>query len=626
MRTSLLALLALISSSTLLAETRPILVDVDARDVKKGVFHAHVVLPAKPGAATFTYPEWIPGEHGPSGPIQELVNLRFSSGGRAVPWTRDHVEMFTFHVTVPAGAASIEADFDYLSAPESFGPGYGTGPCATEHLADVLWNQLVLVPGGASSDSLTYEATLQLPAGWSFDTALPISTNAKKDAGVVKFAPVTLTRLVDSPVLAGDQVKTFPITTGEAPVRLAIAADDPKDLEVPEERLAQLRRVVAEANALYGARHYTQYVWLVFLSDVFEPNGLEHPESSDNRFAVGSFRDHALAYAELRTLAHEYSHSWNGKYRRPKGLATGDYEKPMDGELLWVYEGLNRYLGDVVIAPRAGMMSEEEAREYLAWIASSLEDARPGRAWRPLADTAVAAQLTYAAPGFWFGARRGVDFYDESALIWLEADMTIRKETKGARSIDDFCKRFHGGTSGGPAIVPYTLDDVLAALNAVAPHDWKRFFEERVYAVAPHAPFGGLAASGWKLAYDATPNAFRAARAVARKETDWSHPLGLRLDKDGKVLDVLPGKPAFAAGVIPGAKVTAVNGVKLSDSELRGALAKGASGTPIELLLEKDGRFTTVRVECRAGALEPHLVRVDGAPDTLAAIHAAHAK
>ncbi len=410
-------------------------------------------------------------------------------------------------------------------------------------------------------------------------------------------------------------------------MRLSVAAHDPADLDVPERRVEELRRVVAEAQTLFGARHYRSYVWLLALSDAFEPNGLEHPECSDDRLPAKTFLDEKPRLAEMRTLAHEFVHSWNGKYKRPRGLATGDYETPMEGELLFVYEGLTRYLGDLVLTPRAGIMDAGERREYLAWIASSLEDARPGRRWRPLADTAVSAQLLYGAPPAWTGERRSVDFYDESGLIWLEADVLIRRGTNGARSLDDFCRRFFGAPGGPPTVSPYGLDDVVAALGEVFPHDWRGFFQERVYGVSPHAPLAGLSASGWKLAYGAEPNVFRAARAASRKEVDWSFGLGLRLTPEGKVVDVLPDSPAFTAGVVAGSKVLAVAGAMWSSDALRAALAASASSkAPLELVVERGGRVSTAHVDFHGGAREPHLERVNGTPDVLSQIGAPRAK
>ncbi len=602
----------------------PITVQVDARHAAQGVFHSHLVLPVAPGELVLTYPKWIPGEHSPTGPIQQLVGLRFSASGVAIPWRRDPVDMFAFRLTVPAGVAAIEADFDYLSPPESFGGGYGEGPNATAHLCVVLWNQQVLVPRGAASDAIRFRPTLELPHGWEFDSAL---ATVQRVGDTVDFAPASLTALVDSPVLAGEHFRTFEIEPGEAPVRLSLAADAAADLEVPEARLAALRRVVGEAQELFGARHYRRYVWLVTLTDAMEPNGLEHPESSDNRLPAHIFSDDGLALAELRILPHEYVHSWNGKYRRPRGLATPDYEQPMTGELLWIYEGLTRYLGDVVLATRAGVRAPEATREYFAWMASQLEDARPGRRWRPLVDTAVAVQLGVGAPGAGSAMRRPLDYYEEAALIWLEADLKLGELTGGERSLDDFCRRFAGPPGGAPALAPYGLDDMLAMLGEIAPYDWRSFFAERVDQVQAHAPMGGLTAAGWRLVYGAEPNLFMAGREKSRKAIDWSFSLGVKVKDDGELLEVVEDSPAFAAGLVAGEKILGVDDAKWSPEALARGLAEAAQKVrPLALLVERHGELSTARIEVARGAVYPHLERLPGAPDRLAGIFAPRAK
>ncbi len=633
-RPSLLLLSLLLPAAPLLAarpspprSAAPIIVEVDATRAPQGVFRSHLVLPVAAGPVVFTYPKWIPGEHSPTGPIQQLVGLRFSARGESLEWRRDPVDMFAFHLRVPAGVSEIEADFDYLSPPESFGGGYGESPNATAHLFVLLWNQQVLVPRGAASDAVTFRPSVVLPPGWNFDSALE---GASRTGDRIEFAGLSLTALVDSPLLAGEHFRSYSIVEGEAPVRLSLAADAAADLEVPAERLVQLRRVVAEAQALFGARHYRRYVWLVALSGEMEPNGLEHPESSDNRLPPHVFSDPAVGLAELRILPHEYVHSWNGKFRRPTGLATPDYERPMAGELLWIYEGLTRYLGDVVLATRAGIRDPEATRDYLAWMVSQLEDARPGRRWRPLADTATAVQLGVDAPGAGTAMRRPLDYYEEGALVWLEADMKLRELSGGARSLDDFCRRFFGAREGvamgAPALLPYTFDEVLAALGGVAIHDWRGFFAERVERVREHAPAGGLAAAGWKLGYGAERNRFIAGRELSREVLDWSWVLGIKTNDDGELLEVVQDSPAFAAGLAPGGKIVGVDGMKWSPEELRSALDAAVAGErPLALLVERAGELSTAPVVPVRGAVDPRLERIAGTADGLAAIFAPRA-
>lgn len=440
---------------------------VDASDARRGLFHAHLTIPAAPGPLTLVYPKWVPGEHMPTGPLMQMAGLHFRANGAEVPWSRDRVDMFAFRVDVPAGATSLEADFDYLSPSATFGGGYGESANATQNLLLLLFNHVVLYPAGRRSDDVAFRASVKLPAGWTFDTSLPV---AAQSGGRVDFAPVSLTTLVDAPLFAGAFTRTMPI--GEKQ-KIFVVADSASALAMNDARVANVRNLVAECDALFGARHYRTYTWLLAMSDLIEPQGLEHHESTDIRQGERGLTDADAAARTITILSHEYVHSWNGKYRRPAGLATPDYQAPMIGELLWVYEGMTRYLGDLVLSARSGMRTMEEDREYAAWVAANQDRNRPGRNWRPLADTAVAVQSIGLAPGEEVPYRRALDYYDESLLVWLDADSTIRTISGGKKSLDDFAKAFFGGSASAPQVKPYTLDDVAAALNAVAPHDWR---------------------------------------------------------------------------------------------------------------------------------------------------------
>ena len=374
--------------------------------------------------------------------------------------------------------------------------------------------------------------------------------------------------------------------------------------------------MIAEAGALFGGRPYAAYRWLVTLSDHVAHFGLEHHESSDNRMPEDTLSEEHLQRGLAGLLAHEYVHTWNGKHRRPKAMLSPDYQQPMQGELLWVYEGLTQYLG-LVLPPRSGLWTPEYYRERLAAIAAAA-DHQSGRAWRPLADTAVSAQILFGSPSEWGSWRRGTDFYDESVLVWLDADMTIRRLTNGQRSLDDLCRRFHGGTTGRPGVRPYDLDELVAALNEVAPHDWRRFFEERVYSVTPRAPLGGIEASGWRLVYDDVPNQSIEDREKRGKLEDWTATLGVQVDDEGTIRDVIPGLPAAKAGLAPGMKVVAVAGRAWDEGVIAEALlaAKG-SRSPIEVVAENVGFARTYRVEHAGGPRYPHLERDPSKPDLL---------
>jgi predicted metalloprotease with PDZ domain len=605
------------------AEIRPLELTVDATDAPRGVFHSRLVIPAAPGELTLAYPEWVQGEHAPSGPIMQVAGFTVSAAGKALAWRRDPLDMFLVRVVVPAGARQVEVDFDYLSPPEEInGLGYGETPNSTPHLLIVDWHDLLVYPLGLSTMEIPVRASLRLPAGWRHDTALaPDPGGETEKDGLLTFAPVSVYTLIDSPVLAGEIFETFELGPAEAPVRLSIAADRPAALAVSPERLAAYRRVPAEALALFGARHYRSYRWLLALSDAVDHNGLEHHESSDDRGPAAMFSDEAELVRQGTLLPHEYVHSWNGKYRRPAGLATRDSQQPLDTSLLWVYEGLTRYLGDVLLTSRSGIRTPEMTRDYLAWIAGNQDHNRPGRRWRPLADTAVAAQVLSGLPGAWTAERRTLDYYDESGLIWLEADTIIRQKSSGARSLDDFCRLFFGGESTAPAVVPYTADDVYAALGRIVPYDWRGFFSERVYAVQPRAPLGGLEGAGWKLVYSDQPNAFQVLRARSSKRIDESFSLGIWLKDDGTIDDIVVGGPAWEAGLGPGMKIAAVAGRAWTADVLPDAVqaAKGSTA-PIEIAAQQGDVLKTFRVKYHDGERYPHLERDASKPDLLAPI------
>ncbi len=597
----------------------PATVFVDATDARRGVFHTHLTIPAAPGATTLVYPKWIPGEHMPTGPLMQMAGLHIRAGGAEIPWSRDRVDMFAFHVDVPNGATALEVDFDYLSPSSSFSGGYGESANATQNLLLVLFNHVVVYPAGVPTDQLSYRASMRLPAGWKFDTTLPV---AARNGDRIDFAPVSLTTLVDSPVAAGAFTRSVPAGDQQ---HIFIIGDSAGALAMPDVRIAQVRNLVAETDTLFGARHYRTYTWLLTLSDLVEPQGLEHHESTDIRAVERGLTDPDSTARTITILSHEFVHSWNGKYRRPAGLATPDYQAPMIGELLFVYEGMTRYLGDLVLSARSGMRSIDEERDFAAWVAANQDRNRPGRNWRPLVDTAVAVSSIGFAPGEEVPYRRALDYYDESMLLWLDADTTMRIKSGGAKSLDDFAKLFFGvgaPASGRapeagaptPAVKPYTLDDVTAALNQVVPNDWRAFIEARVYRLTPHPPLSALEAAGWRLVYNDTPNWYQSLRERTNKQTDVSFNLGMWIKSDGTIADAVFCSPAYAAGLVPGMKINAVNGRKYSGDVLREEIrAKQA----LEVYVEQGSFAGAFHIDYRDGERFPHLERIEGKPDLL---------
>ena len=593
---------------------------VDASDAPRKMFHAQLRIPATSGTLTLYYPKWIPGEHGPTGPITDLTGLKFTASGKPLKWRRDLLDGFTFHVEVPAGENEVIADLDYAS-PASYEAGYSGGMAATEKLYIVNWNTLVLYPAGYPSDQLTYNASLRLPAGWKFGTSLHVTNQV---GSVIHFAPVSLTMLVDGPVLTAEYLKEVPLTPpGEnPPAELDLAADSAAALDAPEEVWEHYRNLVKQAGILFGAHHYLDYHFLLTLSDHVAHFGLEHHESNDSRTEERSLIEEDGRKMSAGLLPHEYVHSWNGKYRRPADLSTPDYEQPMQTDLLWMYEGLTSYLGDMLSA-RSGERTPALARDALAQMAADL-DHRSGRVWRNLQDTADGVPTMQDAPRGWEDYRRPVDYYDEDVLNWLWADVIIRQQSKGAKSLDDFCKLFHGAPSGPPMVKTYTFDDIVSALNQVSPYDWRGFWTERLSNHGPGAPLGGVEGSGWKLVYDEYSSDLDRAGDREGKAVGAHYSVGLLFGSDGVIRDTVEGMVAAKAGLGPGMKVVAVNGRRFSAEVWHDAIrAAKTNRAPIELIVENTEYFRVIKLDYHDGEKYPHLVRDESKPDLLTEIYRA---
>jgi predicted metalloprotease with PDZ domain len=611
----------LLATALLSAQDSPVRIRVDATDAPRRLFRIQMTMPAKPGPMTLLYPQWIPGEHGPTGPIANLVGIKIQAGGQTIPWRRDSVNMYAFHIEVPQGAATLDIAFEFISPAEA--QGFSAASSATSELAVMNWNQFLLYPQGTQPDQLKYQATLVVPGGWRYGTALPI----KRETGnEVEFEPASLTTLIDSPVSAGAHYRTIDLGSADGlPHYMHLAADSDRAMELSPELVGKYKNLVGETGALFGSRHYRGYHFLFTLSDHVAHFGLEHHESSDDRLGERTLIDPAPLKSSAYLLPHEFVHSWNGKFRRPGGLVTGGFDAPMKGDLLWVYEGLTNYLGEI-LAARSGLWSPEDYRESLASTAAAL-DTQYGRTWRPLEDTAVAAQILYGTGEDYSAYRRSVDYYPEGTLIWLEADVLIRNLSKGGKSLDDFCRAFYGGPGGRAALAPYTFDDVVRGLNAVQPYDWAGFLNTRLRSTSAHAPLGGIEAGGWKLVYDGVRSDFWKANEESKKLVDLTYSLGLKLNEEGVINDVAYGRPAQQAGIAPSAKIIAVNGRQFTPTVLRETVRATTSSTePLELLL-KSGEFYKVhRIDYHGGERYPHLVRAPESPDVLSAVVAAAKK
>ena len=594
-------------------------IEVDATEAPRGIMKAHLRLPVSAGPLTLVYPKWLPGRHSPAGPLTSLGGPVFKAIGTTLAWHRDAVDMNAFHLDIPVNTDTLDVDLEILTSISASGvvQGLETPRTATESLLILEWNQLVLYPAQTRSDDLPYQASVKLPKGWKFATAL---TTLAVSQTTVAFAPTSLTTLVDSTLLAGRYFRDIALADNPV-VTLHIAADTPVALHMRPEIVTHYQNLVREATTLFGSTHYNHYEFLWSLTDQIMPDGLEHHQSSDNRSPLRTLQDDSIRRAEANLLPHEFTHSWNGKYRRPVGLATPDYQAPMLDELLWVYEGLTEYLGDV-LAARSGLLTQQEFRDELARLAATM-DLHKGRQWRSLQETTIAAQLLYNQSRDWAARlRRQDDFYQESALLWLEADTLIRRQSHGAKSLDDFCKLFFGAGRMSPTVVPYDFDALIAALNTVHAFDWRTFWLNRLNRLRNSAPLEGIQASGWRLALTNEPSTLHIAHETEDQGLDLRYSLGFFVDDaDAAISDIIPDSPADHAGASPGTRLIALNGYKWSKDLLHDTLATPRD-TPgvLTLLVQKDAMFKTLELNYAGGERFPNLLREAGTIDLLSQI------
>jgi len=603
-------------------------VTLDATDIVRKHVHTDLVMSASPGPLTLVYPKWIPGEHAPTGPLDTMIGLRITANGKNLAWNRDPYDVYALRLVVPAGAESLDISLD--SGLPAVAQGFTGAQTSSDQLAVLSWNQFVLLPKGEDAEDIPTHANIRIPQGWSAASALAMK---KRSDGTYDLEEASLTRLIDSPVQIGRYMERVELP-GSPPMPgiahdIVIAADSPSALALPDGFAAAYGRLVAEAGALFGSRMYRHYTWLVTLSDHVAHFGLEHHESSDDRREEDAIIDPDKTPWLSTLLGHEYVHSWNAKYRRPEGLLSPDYDKPMDDSLLWVYEGLTTFWGDVLPA-RAGLLSDAQFHDMLAQSAATFDN-ESGADWRTLADTAVAAQDLYEAPQAWRSSRRSTDFYAASIFMWLDVDSEIRERTHGHASLDDFMRRFYAGDSGKPALKPYSEQDVYDNLAAVAPADWRAFMGRHLHTTGTSALFAALERSGWKLVYSEEKNAYVEVEEKVRDRVDRMWSIGMSLtkdkdvkDKDGVIVDVVADRAAARAGAGPGMQLVAVNGQRYTADVLDAAIDEAKqSHKPIELLVQNDGYYRTLEVPYYDGERYPHLVR-NGQSDTLSKVLAAH--
>ena len=592
---------------------------VDLTNVNARVLNVREIIPVRAGPMVLLYPQWLPGNHSPSNAVQNLAGLVITASGQRIPWHRDRVNMWAFHVEVPKGATSLELGFQYLAP---IRPQQGR---ISTRIADLTWNSVLLYPAGYFSRRIQFAPELKLPEGWKFATALDVKS---QNGNSVQFKDVPLNTLIDSPLYAGINYKRVDLSTGpDNPVYLDVFADKPEQLEITPEELQFHKNLVVQAQKLFHSHHYDHYDFLFSLSDTVGGKGLEHHQSSEDGTRANYFTDWAAGVSGRALLPHEYTHSWNGKFRRPADLWTANFNEPMRNDLLWVYEGLTDYYGNVLTA-RSGMRTPEQARDEIAGIAASFEIS-PGRTWRSLEDTTNQPIISahFMAPEFWPSWQRSYDYYPESDLIWLDADTKIRELSNGQKSLDDFARLFYGIDNGSYVTVAYTLEDLVKALNTVQPYDWNEFFRTRVYQVETQVPEDGITRGGYRLVYNDTQPEWMKHMDHSRG-TSFATSIGFTVSGEGgpgggeaprgMITNVIWDSVAFKAGVTPEMQLQAVNDQAFSVESLRAAiLAAEKNNDPIKLLLKRDNEFITVNVDYHGGLRYPHLERVESVPDRL---------
>lgn len=590
---------------------------VDATDTDRHIIRVTETIPVTGRHMVLAYPKWLPGTHAPEGTINRIAGLVISANGQPLVWTRDPVEVFAFHVQVPAGVRALDVVFNYL-APTSEAVGQAE---VSRDIALLQWNALILYPAGYFTRQIPVSARVTLPAGWSLATALDRSTSSGNAA---TFKTVSVETLVDSPIYSGRYYKQVELDPGGgAPVRLNLFADRPELLEAKPEQIAAHKALVAQAYKLYGSHHYDHYDFLMSLSDNVQFQGLEHHRSSEDGVEPSYFTEWDKGAPERDLLPHEFTHSWNGKFRRPHDLWTPDYTVPMRNSLLWVYEGQTEYWG-VILASRSGLHSKQQGLDWWALTAAFYAN-QAGRAWRPLQDTTNDEIMNPRRPFSWHSYQRFEDYYSEGALIWLEADTLIRKMSDNKRSLDDFARAFFGINNGSYVPVTYTFEDVVATLNQVQAYDWATFLRTRLDGVGRAAPLDGLKRGGYKLVYSDMPNMLAQDADGLNKQTSYTYSLGLVVSKEGDQLrSVVWDSPAFKAGLTEGMKIVAVNGTAY-DSDVLTDAVKAAKGStdPIELIVKAGGHYRTVKLDYHGGLRYPHLERDTNEPSRLDDILAA---
>lgn len=586
-----------------------IVMKVDASNTAQNIYRIQQSIPVKPGKLTLLFPQWVTAQHGPTGPLNQFAGLRVSAHGKALEWRRDNVNVYAFHIEVPAGASTLDVEYQHLAPTE---PGQGR-TSITPDILGIQWQSMTVYPAGYATRRIPIQTTVTFPQGWQYGSALE---EAQRQGDTVSFKTTDLETFIDSPIFAGRYFKRYDLDPGgKVPVHLDVVADNAEALEAKPEQIELHRKLVQQAYKLFGSQHYKHYDFLFALSEEFGGVGREHHQSSENGTKLDYFTGWDKGESMRGLLPHEFTHSWNGKFRRPKGQDVLNFNTPLQNDLLWVYEGQTQFWGEV-LAARSGLMKASSVRDTFAAIAARYS-IMPGRNWRPLQDTTYDPIINYRRPQGWSSYQRGEDYYNEGALIWLDVDSKIRELSGERASLDDFARAFFGVHDGKVTADYYTLDDVVKALNKVQAYDWASFLRSRAEQVGP-VPMDGLTRSGWKLVFTDKQTDYLKAVEEKSKSADFIYSLGFNVGNEGKIESIQWDGIGFKAGLSGGTTLLAVNGRAYKAELLRKAITDAKSSKqPIELLVKRGQQYSTVRLAYFEGLKYPRLERIEGTPDRL---------
>ena len=584
---------------------------VDATDITRGLLKASTEYRVSSGVFELYYPQWIPGIHGPKGPIENLAEISVSiRNGKRIDWQRDPHDVYKFLIHVPRGVRRIIVDTTYICNQPNRN-SRGIDSYGSPLLGIINWNTVLLYPAKPKASDTQVELQLSIPEGWKWGSSLK---QEEAEKGTIGFETLSYEDLVDSPLIMGKHFKTYDITPEDAPPHfMHTVSESEKAIKLDDAKVDVMKRTMCEGMTLFGTSHFESYHLLVVLSDSIPGIGLEHLQSSLNATGENGFQGDGPISG---VFAHEYGHSWCGKYRRPAGMITPNFNTPKDTALLWVYEGLETYIGHL-LESRSGSNAAKDQTPYdasLKRFARKINGLmnQKGRRSVSLEDTSASGYLRRGHSRFWGKLNRPQDYYDEGALFWLEADLTIRTLTEGEKSLDDFIQSFLGHTVKDQIIVGFDEAEVIQCLNEVAPYDWAAFIDDRIRGINEHLPLDVVEKCGFRIQYSNKSTKFDSDGVYTS--------LGITTGGDGRIHVIIPGSPADRAGLFEGAVIMGVNNLKFTKKRLEDALADSVAKRKIDILLLNGEKIEEKTIDYADGPKYLDLVRNEDNPDLLKSI------